>query len=303
MSQSSCGKSEVAQTSNELQQHNLAAMVMEVSAPKAGNVHKGASFEDVTWLDFIASAVVTSPILARASSLGVGRCIYDCVNATELAVASNTNLGMLLLLAPLSAAAGDQKTDIAAVLDALNEDDARLVYEAISLASPGGLGDAAQGDVNTIKSDAPVMGLCEAMKLAANHDSIARQYANGFEDVYAAADQLTAALTESKISLDQAIVLTHLRLMASLPDTLIARKVGVDVAKESAQRAQVVLDGHWPLGSASGKEFESLDRWLRADGHQRNPGTSADLVAGAIFVVLRQGKLKLPAMWRENLWA
>ena len=306
MNQPSADNTEVVNTSNKIQQHNLAAMVLEVSAPKAGNVYKGASFEDVTWLDFVASAVVTSPILARASSLGVGKCIYDCVNATELAVASNTNLGMLLLLAPLSPATGSESKDVATVLAALDDTDARLVFQAIALANPGGLGDAEQGDVNDVDAldnEAPVMGLREAMSLAAERDTVARQYANGFKEVFAAADQLAANLADTKLSVDQAIVLTHLQLMAQTPDTLIARKLGLDIASESAQRAQAVVESHWPVGSSSEAAFDSFDDWLRTDGHPRNPGTSADLIAAALFVVLRQGKLELPSAWRENLWS
>lgn len=301
------------QTRTQFQHHSLAAMVLEVSAPKAGNVHKNAAFEDVTWLDFVTSAIVTSPILAQAHTLGVGRCILDCVKVTRQAVGSNTNLGMLLLLAPLNAAAGDAAAvngprDVQRVLDALTQDDAELVYQAIALAKPGGLGKAAKGDVTRLQKNQPVPGLVEAMGLAADRDTVAKQYVNGFADVFEVAQNLAEALSlsatsASPLSLDEAIVLAHLQLMARVPDTLIARKLGKTVAQESALRAQEVLASNWPTGKTSQASFKSLDHWLRADGHKRNPGTSADLIAAALWVVLRQGKIQLPHRWRENLWS
>lgn len=303
-SSNDCAKPQASQPAVALlQQHHLAALVLEVSAPKAGNVHKNASFEDVTWLDFVASAVVTSPILARAGELGVGPCVYECVAATQQAVGSNTNLGMLLLLAPLSAAKDPQQSSAQAVLDNLDDHDAQLAFDAIALASPGGLGQVEQGDVTSPDDDEPALGLVEAMTLAAGRDLVARQYANSFADVYELAEQLTTMIQDASLSLDQAIVLAHLKQMASVPDTLIKRKLGQAIAEESAQRAQAVLDANWPHGENSQSLFVTLDRWLRADGHQRNPGTSADLVPAALFVVLRQGKLQLPHQWRENLWS
>ena len=74
-----------------------------MTAPKPGNVHRGADFEDVTYVDFVQSAVVVGPILERAAELGVGRTVLEAVRATREAVGTNTNLGTLLLLAPLAA--------------------------------------------------------------------------------------------------------------------------------------------------------------------------------------------------------
>jgi triphosphoribosyl-dephospho-CoA synthase len=278
--------------------HHLAAMVLEVTAPKAGNVHPQASFDDVTWLDFVSSAIVSSPILARAKELGVGQCVLQAVRATIDAAGSNTNLGMLLLLAPLGAAADMIHTQ--QVLDALDQQDAIAMYQAIALASPGGLGKAESGDVHDVAAglcDPP--GVIEAMTLAAGRDLIARQYTNDFADVRHLAGFLARAA--AALPLDQAIVLGHLHQMARQPDTLIARKLGGTVADDAAVRAKAVLDADWPQGEHSHERFASLDHWLRDKSHQRNPGSSADLVAAALYMNLRNASITLPVRWLETI--
>ena len=89
--------------------------------------------------------------------------------------------------------------------------------------------------------------------------------------------------------------------MAAQPDTLIQRKCGQDIAVESAERAQIVIDAGWPNGDSAAQKFEALDKWLRADGNRRNPGTSADLVCGGLFVAFREGSIEWPALWSDKL--
>ena len=79
------------------------ACLWEVTAPKPGNVYRGADFEDLTFADFLTSAVVVGPIVDQCPQLGVGRTVLSAVQATRRTVGTNTNLGTLLLLAPLAA--------------------------------------------------------------------------------------------------------------------------------------------------------------------------------------------------------
>lgn len=270
----------------------LACQVLEASAPKAGNVHPGASFDDCTWLDFVTSAIVSSPVLARAGEMGVGPCVLEAVRQTRAAVDANTNLGMILLLAPLAAAAVEEASlAVAPVLASLDDHDARALYQAIALAGPGGLGRVDRGDVEA----GDVLPVSQAMALAAERDIIARQYATGFADVFSLAQWLTGEASQRP--LDEAIVRAHLHQMSTTPDTLIARKLGSAMAQQAADRAAAVL--------AAGREKEAeamaaFDRWLREDGNRRNPGASADMVAAALFVALRLEKLALPARWHEE---
>jgi triphosphoribosyl-dephospho-CoA synthase len=72
---------------------------------------------------------------------------------------------------------------------------------------------------------------------------------------------------------------------------LIQRKCGPAVAKDASDRAAIVLATDEPGRAAYQQALSELDDWLRADGHRRNPGTTADLIAAGLFVLLREGRL------------
>jgi len=262
------------------------ACIWEATAPKPGNVYRGADFEDVTYADFLASAAVIGPAMERARTGGVGKAVLEAVEATQQTVSTNTNLGTLLLLAPLAASPREKSLaeGISEVLASLTQEDTRSVYEAIRLANPGGLGSAETADV---RDEIPTITLVEAMQLAAERDLVARQYTNRFEQVFWVAEQILAGGQP----LGHAIVQAYLRLIAEFPDSLIARKVGLELSQQVSLRAQAVL-------SAEPDDFPALladfDFWLRADGHRRNPGTSADLIAAGLFVLLREKGIHLP---------
>ncbi len=278
----------------------LLACTAEVMAPKAGNVHPEASFDDVSCGDFLASALAIAPVLDRAEELGVGGASLGAVQATRAAAGSNTNLGMILLLAPLACASGaaSLRAGVREVLLNLTDEDARLVYEAIALAQPGGLGTVKQADV----SQPPSVGLVEAMRLAADRDMIARQYAADFADVFdKAAAWLAEAYHGDGLPLDVAIVKAHLRLMAAEPDSLILRKCGQEIARESMHRAGDVLAAGYPDREVSLSKFEAFDAWLRQGGHVRNPGTSADLICGGLYALIMEARLEQPWRWRGSV--
>jgi triphosphoribosyl-dephospho-CoA synthase len=268
------------------------AIIAEVTAPKPGNVHRGADFEDLTYVDFLHSAVVVGPILGRVAELGAGRAALDAVRATRDAVGTNTNLGTLLLLAPLAAVPdGVQHADgIGRVLTKLTFDDTRCVFEAIRLSAAGGLGRVSEADVSN--EPQPGMSLIEAMRLASERDLVARQYGNNFAAVFEIAAWIEEGLA-SGWSLDEAIVRAHVRQLTSEPDSLIRRKLGPQVAEQARAMAGRVLDAGSPGEEAYERGLADFDFWLRSDGHRRNPGTTADLIAAALFVLLREGRVKL----------
>jgi triphosphoribosyl-dephospho-CoA synthase len=267
------------------------ACLYEATAPKPGNVHPGACFEDLIYADFVASAVVIGPLLERVASGGVGQTVLDAVLATRAAVGTNTNLGTLLLIAPLAAVPASQglSDGIGEVLGRLSTRDTRLVYESIRVSAAGGLGRAQQADVF---SDPPAdLRLVDAMRLAAERDLVARQYTNSFADVFGGTAAWIADGLARGWSLNVSIVHAHVRQLATQADTLISRKCGPPIAAESSRRAQRVLDSGEPGEKTYERALAELDAWLRADGHRRNPGTTADLIAGGLFVLLREGRL------------
>ena len=127
------------------------------------------------------------------------------------------------------------------------------------------------------------------MRAAAPRDLIARQYAENFTTVFG---QVLPWLVESRgsgLNLTQSIVHTHVRLLAAEPDSLIARKCGLDTAREASARAARALEAGEPHSDAYGEALADLDFWLRSDHHRRNPGTTADLVTAGLFAAIREG--------------
>ncbi len=131
------------------------------------------------------------------------------------------------------------------------------------------------------------------MGLAADRDLVARQYTNDFADVLTGVSGWIAEGVAREWTLLEAIVHAHLRQMAAVPDSLIQRKCGPDEARQSQQRAAAVLTSGIPGEAAYQRAVADFDTWLRADGHRRNPGTSADMIAAGLFVLLREGRLEL----------
>jgi triphosphoribosyl-dephospho-CoA synthase len=277
------------------------ACVWEATARKPGNVHRLADFDDVSYVEFLISAAAIQEAVTCAPLLGVGRTVRDAVRDTRRVVRSNTNLGIILLLAPLAAADGQPtlRADVGELLTRLTVEDTRLVYEAIRLANAGGLGRVEDQDV----SAEPTRPLRDVMALAADRDLVARQYANGYREVF---DDGVPALVrglETTGCLEGAIIFCHLSLMAAHPDSLIARKRGTGEAEESSRRARAVLDAGWPHAPAGVEALARLDDWLRAVGRGRNPGTTADLVTAGLFVALRERFVNLPPAYPWTLGA
>ncbi|HKB05216.1 MAG TPA: RimK family alpha-L-glutamate ligase, partial [Gemmataceae bacterium] len=269
--------------------HSLLASVWEVTARKAGNVHRQRDFADVTYTDFVHSAEAAAPEIGRAADRPLGQTILAAIRATRAVVRTNTNLGIVLLLSPLAKVpeGTDLRTGVREVLAHTTVQDASDVYAAIRLAAPGGLGTAEQQDVR----DAPTLPLRDVMALAADRDLVARQYANDFADVF---DHGVPALLDGLERfgrVEPAIQYCQLAWLAAHPDSLIARKRGPDVAVEASRRARAVLDVG-DVGTAAGRAaYADFDQWLRADGHARNPGTTADLITACLFAALRERRM------------
>jgi triphosphoribosyl-dephospho-CoA synthase len=270
------------------------ACLWEVTAAKPGNVHRGADFDDVTFSDFATSAVLIGPLLASAATDGVGLAILKAVQATRDAIGTNTNLGMILLLGPLAAVPPEEdlRSGVARVLRRLTPEDAAAVYQAIALAQPGGLGKVDEADV----AGEPPQSLVEAMRLAAARDFVAKQYADDYCDVFEHVVAPLVSACQSGLSLTSAIIDTYVRLIAKFGDSLIARKCGAETSQQASIFAQQVLAAGSPGEENYFEALADFDFWLRCDGHRRNPGTSADLIAAGLYVVFREQLI--PPPWK-----
>jgi triphosphoribosyl-dephospho-CoA synthase len=268
------------------------ACVLEATACKPGNVHRFRDFDDLHFVDFLLSATAIAGPLDRAVELGVGATVLAAVEGTRRVVSTNTNLGMILLLAPLAAVPRkvDLAEGVARVLAATTLDDARQVFRAILLAAPGGLGHTSVQDVRS----EPTVTLREAMSLAAGRDLIARQYANGFDEVLLEGVPVLRAALEHGQPLETGIITTFLYLLARHHDSLIVRKRGTETAREVTRRAAAVLAAGWPDRLEGRARCDEFDSWLRDEANRLNPGTTADLVTAALFAALRDGTIPLP---------
>ena len=279
-----------------LQSSIQTACFLEATARKPGNVHPRASFEDLTYDDFLRSANVIAPVLARSQEQGIGRTILTAIERTHSQNSRNVNLGIVLLLTPLAAVPKDVSVTegIGNVLAGLTKEDASLAYRAIRLAHPGGIGKVAEEDL----AEEPTITLLEAMRLAADRDAIAAEYANGFNLVLNFGVPIFESAEDFANEWETAIIHLHLRLMSRCPDTLIARKCGIEVANEASRFAQNVLESGWPKTETGTRRIKEFDDWLRADGHRRNPGTTADILVAALFAAFRDERLKIPSIDR-----
>ena len=263
--------------------------MLEVSAAKPGNVSPSHDFADTTYPDMVRSALALGPVFARlaAARRSVGELIADGVAATERVASSNTNLGIVLLFAPMVRAEVTRGTGeplraaIERTLAQLDVADCAAAFAAIARANPGGLGDAPEHDVR-----APArVSLREAMEAAAHRDSVASEYATGYAIVFDTGLRLLGDALRDGLSTLEAIVSLHVGLLASHPDSLIARKAGDAAARAVTQAAGEVRDGR--------RSLSDLDRSLRSEDGRLNPGTTADLVAATLLAGLMTG-VRLP---------
>lgn len=256
------------------------ACAIEIAALKPGNVHVHAPGHGMTGDDFLRSAEAASGPLCRVGA-PLGARVLGAVEATRAAVGQNTNLGILLLCAPLAMAAEQGRAlraALAAVLARADIADADAVFRAIVLASPGGLGEAPEHDV---RAPATVT-LHAAMAAAASRDVIARQYATGFADIFDSGVPAYADASARAWPAPWAAVAVYLGFLATFPDSHVQRKHGPEAAaalREEAQPWRECLAAAEPAALAP--HLLAWDAALKRRGV--NPGTSADLTVASIF--------------------
>ena len=281
------------------------ACLLEVSAAKPGNVSPAHHFANARYEDFLASSVAIGPPMAAAGDRSLGATVRAGVEAVTAWARSNTNLGIVLLLAPIARAAlvhprartplhaplhASLREAVRAVLTATTVDDARDVYAAIRLAAPGGLGRAAAEDVE----QDPTVTLGAAMGLAAERDGVAREYSTAFAATFETGVPALERARGDGLGWDDAVVEAFLTLLAAAPDTHVARRAGVGIAAEVSRGARDVLAAGGVRSRTGRRALAAFDAELRDPRNLRNPGTTADITAAAIFVVLVDGGWHLP---------
>lgn len=297
------------------------AILLEVSASKPGNINRIADFENTKYEHFLASAVAVEPFFEQAAERGamasdgkiepkmiaIGRIMKEAVtNVNAWQRGGNTLLGTVLLLSPIAAGAGMTlyerkdfsfsrlRENMRLVVESTTPSDAVAVYEAINLANPSGLVDKAPIlDVYDPKSKRKLLEetitLYDVFKISALYDSIASEWVENYPITFETGlPYLTQQLKETS-DLNTAIVHTFLKVLSTVPDTLIARKAGLKKAEEVSLKAEKALALGGLTTQLGRKELSSLDKELRRPGSRLNPGTTADIIAAVLAVSILSG--------------
>lgn len=266
----------------------------EVMAPKPGNVNCFSDGHNMAVEDFIRSAKAIAPVMANPK-LSVGERILQSILATRAVVDCNTNLGIVLLFAPLCTAI--QHCDnfskfpetLRHVLTSLTVEDAKLCYQAIRIAEAGGMGTSDQQDI----SEEPTVTLLQAMEMAQQRDQIALQYVSNFRVLWQLGlPALTNALNSGE-SVEWATAFAYLKLLSDAPDSLICRKQSVELATAVTEKAKQLvfqMNKNSKL-DAYITELTAWDNELKQKAI--NPGTTADLVATTLLLHAFQQRLSL----------
>lgn len=269
--------------SHQLANAFKAACMAEIEALKPGNVHVFADGHGMTVQDFILSAEVVSEVIAKPD-LSLGERILLSVEATQKAVNCNTNLGVILLCAPLiQAALIEDKTYLLAklhqVLVSTTQKDAEDTFKAIHLANPAGLGSSEQYDIHK----SATCTLLQAMQIAASRDMIAQQYTNNFVDVLDGLTRYKQTLARWQRPAWAATAL-HLHYMSQFLDSHIVRKYCETIAG-LVQNEAMVHEAEF-LKVYNPKNYQTalltFDTALKKRG--LNPGTSADLTVATLLL-------------------
>ncbi|MFN7876527.1 MAG: triphosphoribosyl-dephospho-CoA synthase [Pirellula sp.] len=296
------------------------AIVRECSAPKLGNVFPGADFADMSYETFCkAASAIGAAVdqLQRSNNRsvdgwGVGYYCSHMVQAMMESTGKNTSLGTILLLAPLLVS-GESKKSMSHVLANMNDRDTALVYESIRMANPGGMGKADQMDVH----ESSPTSLLEAMRFASSYDDVALQYVSEFGLVTQLAQRITELVKSSAQEqqrdghgegidstqlaatvFNRVVQRLQIEVLAGRVDSLIARKSGIELAQLVMNQCREILRAQSSEGDWQAR-WSEMDHWMREKRNSEekqlaNPGTTADLIAAAIFFCMQNGLCDVP---------
>jgi triphosphoribosyl-dephospho-CoA synthase len=265
------------------------ALLLEVTGtPKPGNVDRHREYDDLRFEHFMAGAVGSTRGLNLAQQgAAVGRAFERSVVGMAEQSAGNTQFGALLLLVPLVRAASDEDRTLSPegvneIIEATTVDDACDFYRAFEHVGvavddpPSGLEalDVRQGTQAEPTLRDRELTLLDVMQLSADVDGVAREWMEGFQRSFAAAEWIE----ENDGPVPDRASDAFLRLLAEEPDTFIVKQHDQTTAEEATERVQETLDGERDPDMLA-EEFVQQDI---------NPGTTADLTAAALFIALER---------------
>ena len=303
--------------------------LLEVAGwPKPGNVHRTSSLEPKFERFLCGALLLYHPLLSAAKSgyragisgrvtgWGLGRLLMESYARGLLwHLEGNTNLGTAMLLLPLSAGAGlllgsgggvDLKRLQKAcetMLQATTVEDSVEFYRLLRKVGKGWLGKVsgvgapdvfnARAYVNLRRLNCTFLDL---MKISSQWDAVAYELAHSMPLTFGLAYPTILRYHHDTGNINIAIVNTFLTILAKKADTFIVRKLkaaGVEDAEEKAWRVSEMARNALALGGASSKEGREalfkMDEEMKREGGLLNPGSTADIVAAGLMLLLLSG--------------
>ncbi len=292
---------------DELVSAAIIASLLEVSAtPKPGNVHRLRDFENTKYEHFLcANTVIAKPLKQIALGKPIGENLLEAVKITnKWQKGGNINFGILLLFAPIIAAAGEMlmnDQDVSKIDELMKNirhkienstpEDSINLYEAIEIVQPGGLGTVSKLDVNNKESINKIkqenLNLKAIFHTCASWDNIASEWITNYKISREIGLSYYVKLVQASQDLNYSIILTFLRILSEYPDTLIIRKTNLKTAKMISERARIILSIKDKMNQIN--EIKKFDDYLYEYKGKYNPGTTADLVATTLFLAMLKG--------------
>lgn len=281
------------------------ASVLEVSGhPKPGNVHRTQDFDDMVFEDFLISGIVIGDLMKKAAENGyrygddhrlhkirLGEIIKEAVIETDKWIGNNTNLGITMMLAPLSAAAGmsnniiDLRNNVIRIMEATTSKDAVNLYDAINIADAGGMGEQEELDVADAEARGRIIkeniNMYKVLEMSSKWDLLSYELTNGMPVTFETGFP-TFKEVKPEYGINKATVQTFLTILSKNPDTLISRKYGNDMARIVSADADSILQNGGILNPQGQLLLREFDKQLTRN--KLNPGTTADITAASIMV-------------------
>ncbi len=265
--------------------------LIEVAIPKPGNVSRFHDFSDLSFYNFLFAETSVVDVYFRLASgeiEGIGKGIKEAVLKSKEVQSANPNFGIITLSVPLIMALSKNSsvnTTLKRASDIIRKskpEDSVFFYMAIKEASPKGLKENVEYDVNSDESLKKLIedgvNLWKLAKMSCERELIFCEWLNEYELTYRVFKRMERLFQDRP--LEEAVRTAFVELMAEVRDTLIERRAGKDTAERIREMARMALKGE--IG------MDELDRFLRED-ERRNPGSLADVTAVAISLNLLDG--------------
>ena len=256
----------------------------DIELIKPGNVNLLSSHKDTKAQDYLDSAILSSKELFNQNH-SFGKRILESVKVTRAQINVNTNLGIILLCAPVIQAyidfnLLDLREGIKKTLATTSIKDTHDLCAAINVSSPGGLGDRDMYDTASY----PNASIKEIMNYSQEYDRISYQYSHNFSDIFDFIIPKLEFLNQRYESLDISLSLLFIEILAKIPDSHISRKFGDKIAKKTSNNAYdllKILDREYDPDYLA-KALNNLDYEYKKKGI--NPGTTADLLVASLMI-------------------